>query len=88
MLFCYPAGLPVGISLSHVVCAWQARWLQDVANMRKNLNGVSFRRGLAATSSFGVMFFCCPAGTCGFGSNMAGSLAARSGKHAKKTVKS
>ena len=29
-------------SQSHAACAWQARWLQDVANMRKKLKSFSF----------------------------------------------
>jgi len=45
MLFCCLAGLPVGLGC--VACAWQALAArcgkqQDVANMRKKLNSLSF----------------------------------------------
>ena len=34
----------LGTKLGHAACAWQAHWLQDVANMRKKLKSFSFIR--------------------------------------------
>ena len=35
---------------SHAACAWQARWLQDVANFGKKLKSLSFRNVSEGTS--------------------------------------
>ena len=49
MVLCYVFGHEIRLcfaladaSQSHVACAWQARWPQDVANMRKKLKSLSF----------------------------------------------
>ena len=83
-------------SQSHAACACQAHWPQDVANMHTKLKSLSFSRvsvGMLGTF-FGflcyvfrttlVVFCCCECVTKLCSLCLAGSLAARCGKHAKK----
>ena len=44
-------------SQSHAACAWQARWLQNVLNMRKKLKSLSFRRVSEETLGTFLEFF-------------------------------
>ena len=50
-------------SQSHAGCVWQARWPQDVANMRKKLKGLSFSRVSEGTLGTFLGFLCYFLGT-------------------------
>ena len=53
-------------SQSHAACAWQARWLQDVANMRKKLKKLksfSFCRVSEGALGIFLQFLCYVLGT-------------------------
>ena len=70
---CYVFGTKLGGVLllrmrpkSHTACAWQARWLQDVANMRKKLKKLkSFRFSRVSEGALGTFlrFRCYVLGT-------------------------
>ena len=72
----------LGTKLSHAACAWQARWLQDVANMRKKLKklkGFSFSRVSEGALGF---FFAFPLLRCGHEIRWCFAVADASQRHA------